>query len=312
MSDKGSGWQHGLNKTLSGLITIGDILLVLMQTLIVSFGAIVLMVLLLWVEQDAVSHGVATYETSPEKAAAAATVMVLFNFAVKFWEVYIESKATDQRKRFKPGVQYAFSLRTWFTGVQYFLGVGKKWKKEALPASAGFAQVRKIITIAMLYMAFVGRTHEAIQKVSLSNGRPLAWTDGLKMLAEKSSLSDITLWLTATIFTFAAVIAAQRLTQYVAVRVIEIRRGLDVQKTKRLSNRQSIGQGLDIQKTSNPAIGHSKTLDASAIVRRHLENNPDDLDATARDLAARLGVGHATANNVQREFRNGRSEEQIQ
>lgn len=224
-------WQDVLNRTLAFLVTLGDVLMVFIQTVIVAFGTIIIMGFLLWVEQNAVSYGVATFEHDETKTAAAALVLVLFNFAVKFWEVYIDDKASDQRERYKPAKRYVFSLRTWFSEWGYWLGVGKKWQRKELPASASFASVRKVVTFAMLYMAFIGRTHEAINKVSITGGTAVSWQNGFTDLLTKSTLADIALWVSAIVFTFAAVIAAQQLTQYIAVRVLEIKRHMGKSKT---------------------------------------------------------------------------------
>lgn len=231
-------WQQFLNRILASLITLSDVLMVFMQTLIISFGTMILMALLLWVEQDAVSHGVAVYEAAPDKAAAAAAILVLFNFAVKFWEVYIEDKARDQRTRYRPDKQYAFSLRNLASSLLYFLGIGKGWKRRELSPATGFAHIRRVITVTMLCLAFIGRTHDAIQKVSVIEEKSIAWQQGLGLIFANSTLADITVWITALIFTFAAVIAAQRLTQYIAVRVVEIMQRLSAHRTVKQSRRQ--------------------------------------------------------------------------
>lgn len=229
-------WQDVLSRTLAFLVTLGDVLMVFIQTVIVAFGTIIIMGFLLWVEQNAVSYGVATFEQDETKAAAAALVLVLFNFAVKFWEVYIDDKASDQRERYKPAKRYAPSLRTWLAGCVYWLGigkvgkVGKQWQRKELPASASFASVRRVVTFAMLYMAFIGRTHDAINKVSISGETAVSWQNGFTDLLTKSTLADIALWVSAIVFTFAAVIAAQQLTQYIAVRVLEIKRHMSKSK----------------------------------------------------------------------------------
>lgn len=67
-----------------------------------------------------------------------------------------------------------------------------------------------------------------------------------------------------------------------------------------ISNGQSIGQ------TPQPAVstlGHTKKPDASEIVRKHLLDNPQDLDTSAYRLAEFLNVGKSTVNNVQRELK---------
>lgn len=247
-------WQQRLDKLLEGMITLGDILTVFMQTIIVSFGSLLLLGGLLWVEQNAVSHGVAMFEVNPQNAAIGALVLVIVNFSVKFWEVYADVSTSDKRKRYIVRKQYAFSLRLFLSDLGYWLGLGKKWQKRELPASATFAYVRKIATAAIMVLAFFGRTHEAILKISTSNNISIGWQDGLKLWAEKSTLADLVVWIGAIVFTFAAVIAAQRVTQYTAVRVVEIR--------KNLSKHQ---QPIAIRATGKPTLAFDLATELAPI-----------------------------------------------
>lgn len=56
-------------------------------------------------------------------------------------------------------------------------------------------------------------------------------------------------------------------------------------------------------------VVHTKRFDAANIVRKHLLDNPQDLDMSAYRLAEFLNVGKSTVNNVQRELKgqNGHS-----
>lgn len=77
------------------------------------------------------------------------------------------------------------------------------------------------------------------------------------------------------------------------------------EKSVQSSNGLSIGQ---IPQSAASILGHTKRPDASQIVQRHLMENEQDIERDARDLAAFLGVGKSTVNNVQRQFRtNGHS-----
>lgn len=234
-------WQNKLDKLLESMITFGDILTVFMQTIIVSFGSLLLLIGLLWVEQNAVSHGVMMFEPRLDYADMGALVLVLVNFSVKFWEVHADVSTADQRKRYTIRKQYAFSLKLFFGDLGYWLGLGRKWQRRELPASSTFAYVRKVATVSIMILAFFGRTHEAIQKISTSTAGAIGWQDGLRIWAEKSTLADLVVWIGAIIFTFAAVIAAQRVTQYTAVRVIEIKKSLSKHQSKSVAIR-SIGK----------------------------------------------------------------------
>lgn len=75
------------------------------------------------------------------------------------------------------------------------------------------------------------------------------------------------------------------------------------------SNGLSIGQ-LDGQTApqalpSASTLGHRKVANAAQIVRDYLTENPGAIEMNSRELAALLGVGKSTVNNVQQEFRSG-------
>jgi hypothetical protein len=80
-----------------------------------------------------------------------------------------------------------------------------------------------------------------------------------------------------------------------------------------LSNGQSNGQNNGNEPASKSLLGHTKRPDASAVVQQYLADNPQDIDREARELAAFLGVGKSTVNNVQRQFRsNANGQNRIQ
>jgi hypothetical protein len=223
---KRSSWQRGLDNALNGLVTIGDILTVFIQTVIVAFGTLAILTMLLVVEIHAVSLGIKTFEANAAFAGLAAGVLVLLNLMIKFQEVYADYIASDLRARYQPTKRYAPSLKTMLGNLAYWLGVSRNWQERELPASHNFAVTRRWITIAILVIALIGRTGDAIDKVSSDAAGGLPWSAGVEKLVTQSSLADISEWTTAIVFTFVLVIASQQLTQYVAVRVLDIRRGL--------------------------------------------------------------------------------------
>lgn len=223
---KRSSWQRGLDDALNGLVTIGDILTVFIQTVIVAFGTLAILAMLLIVEIHAVSLGIKTFEANADFAGLAAAVLVLLNLMIKFQEVYADYIASDLRVRYQPPKHYAPSLRTMLGNLAYWLGITRGWQEKELPASHNFAVTRRWITIAILVIALIGRTGDAIDKVSNDAAGGVSWSVGIEKLLTQSSLADISEWITAIVFTFVLVIASQQLTQYVAVRVLDIRRGL--------------------------------------------------------------------------------------
>lgn len=78
------------------------------------------------------------------------------------------------------------------------------------------------------------------------------------------------------------------------------------------SNGPSNGQTGENLRPSASILGHAKRPDASAIVQAHLLENPEDIEADARQLAARLGVGKSTVNNVQRYLKSQNGQNKLQ
>lgn len=71
-----------------------------------------------------------------------------------------------------------------------------------------------------------------------------------------------------------------------------------------LSNDMSNGRNGQVAVSpSRSLLGHTKNPDASEIVRKHLSENPEDMNLSPRQLGALLDVGKSTVNNVQREMR---------
>jgi len=103
-----------------------------------------------------------------------------------------------------------------------------------------------------MILAFFGRTHEAVMKVS-----DVGWQSGLRSIAEQSTLADLLVWIGAVIFTFAAVIAAQRVTQHTAIRVIEIR--------KQFAKNKPIQPSSHIRSDGKPVLAYSEARTLSPI-----------------------------------------------
>lgn len=317
---KKTSWQRGLEAFLNGMILIGDILLVLVQNSIVAFGTLVVLGLLLVVEVHAVKLGLMTFEPDEWFATLGAVLLVILSLSVKFQEVYADFLAHDQRTRYQIAKSIAPSLRLTVRGWMYWLGIGRNWTERELPASHAFSATRRYVTWAILALAIVGRLNEAIQTISVgADGVSIGWLDGLQRLVTESSLSEMTPWIAALVFTWAAVKSSQQLTGYVAVRVIEIRRGLvgrqnvsierpsaasiassEVPRLRPVS--MSALSAVDGHRTDT-GQGYGKQMDARTIIRTHLDSHPEDAALTVRELAAKLNVGKSTVSEVLREVR---------
>lgn len=75
------------------------------------------------------------------------------------------------------------------------------------------------------------------------------------------------------------------------------------QKSGKVSERPSVDVRADTGQPSASGYGYNRKADAKDIVRKHLSDNPDDLNVSVRDLANRLNVGKTTVSDVQREMK---------
>lgn len=66
-------------------------------------------------------------------------------------------------------------------------------------------------------------------------------------------------------------------------------------------------RGADGQRTDNHGYGtgYTKRMDARDMIRTHLQENPDDLSMTVRELADKLGRSKTTVAEVMKEMRGG-------
>lgn len=203
---------------LRALIGLGEILLTLSQTLIIAFGVPLVLVLLLIVEQQRVVHGIGLFEIDAALSAFAAWALVLLNLTLEFTIEYIESRANYQPQR-----DTRFSLRTWGKNALYTLGLGDDWTPQELSPAQRYRRLLRLVTFTILALALAGSMHGVITAVSGP------WHTALISIVTDSSLSEITTWLGGLLFAAAAVLAAQGLSRYVAIRCVEIVTEMDVQ-----------------------------------------------------------------------------------
>lgn len=189
----------------------GNILLTLSQTLIVSLGIPIVLVLLLIVEQQRVVHGIELFEPDSALASFAATSLVLLNLVIEFQIHFIEQQAKYEERRDK-----RFSLRLWVQNVAYTVGLGKQWQPRELSPASRYRQLLRIVTFSILSLALAGSMRTIILS---TNG---TWFQALRYILTESNLSLITTWIGGLLFAIAAVTAAQSLSRYVAIRCVEI------------------------------------------------------------------------------------------
>lgn len=193
------------------LIGLGEILLTLSQTVIIAFGVPAVLVLLLIVEQQRVVHGIGLFEVDTALSAFAAWALVLLNLTLEFTIEYIEHQAQYQAAR-----DMRFSLRIWGKNALYTLGWGDQWQEQPLSPAQRYRRLLRLVTFTILALALAGSMHAVIEK------QVGAWHVAIIDILTDSSLSEIITWLGGLLFAAAAVLAAQGLSRYVAIRCVEI------------------------------------------------------------------------------------------
>lgn len=196
---------------LRALVGLSEVLYTTSQTVIVSFGVPLVLVLLLIVEHSRVQHGIMLFEGSAALASFAAWSLVILNLVLEFTVHHIEHKAGYQAK-----TEHRDSLRLRWLSLKYWLGFDRNWKAEMLSPAQRYKKLLKLVTFTILALALAGSMRHTISQ------QPGAWYQALWAIAAQSTLSEMSTWAGGLLFAFAAVSGAQGLTAYLAVRVTEI------------------------------------------------------------------------------------------
>lgn len=309
---------------IAGMVSAGNVIMTLAQTVIISFGLLFILCALMLVEQHGIKDGLLWFMTDISAAGFAAGAAVVLNLMVDMHIVHIEREG---KYKAQPG--QAWSLRLWARSLRYRAGIGGDWKPKRNSPAQRFIMLRVFITVTIFVLALSGRMRVAIDQVSeTQSGAALDAGTGVHKLLFESSLADVFRWTGGTLFTMLAVISVQSLTHYMASRVMEIQADLkrraanlkaaetrqrqrearlsaSIQRTDadgRNDKGSSIRTGADGQRTDS-GHGYQRNSNAKDMVRQHLIDNPGDVKAPVRELAARLNVGKSTVSDVQREFR---------
>ena len=238
-------WNRALLGILDALVLIGDVLMLVSQTIIVALGVPLVLVLAVIVEQQRVWHGIELFEADTNLATLGSWVIVLINIVFEFQAHHIENKAN-----FRQQEETEFSFRIVADQVLYVLGFGSKWQARTKSPAQRYYRLGRIVTLSILVLALAGsmKGHLARQAGP--------WYEGLSSIFTQSSLQDMITWVGGLLFAFAAVMSAQASSRYIAGRVVEIRNQMryrrqvanhQVAPTPRRvasSNRATVSKGL--------------------------------------------------------------------
>lgn len=225
------GFNRYYPQFLRSLVGLSQVLITTSQTVIVSFGVPLVLVLLLIVEHSRVMHGIMLFEASAALASFAAWSIVILNTVLEFVIHHIDHQAGYKHQRANRA-----SLRLKMQQFAYWLGVGSHWRAQELPPSERYRRLLRLVTFSILALALAGSMQGAIEEMSrpaaaaapgITAGTTLPWYDALWSIAADSTLSQMTTWLGGLLFALAAVAGAQNLTAYLAQRTAEILADMD-------------------------------------------------------------------------------------
>jgi hypothetical protein len=207
-------------KLLQFIIGLGETVLTFAQTVIVSLGVPVVLVLLLVVEHQRVVHGIQLFEIDFNLASSAALALVISNLVLEFQIHHIE-----QMHGYKEDTGRRWSLRIWARNALYKAGISEQyigmsdnaWQEQLMSPAQRSKQLLRLVTFTILSLALVGS-----MKTAMSTYETLAWNEALIAIATKSNMTQLMTWISGLLSSLAFVLTAQGLSRYVAIRCVEI------------------------------------------------------------------------------------------
>lgn len=224
-------------KFLRFIVGMGETVLTLSQTVLTALGVPVVLVLLLIVEHQRVVHGIELFESDRSLASFAALALVLLNLVLEFLTHYIE-----HQHGYTPDRETQRSLRIWAANAAYFIGMGDKWRARPLSPAARYKRLLRLVTFSILALALVGSMKSVIDDYES------AWYDALVQIIEQSDLLTIMTWAGGLLFAGAAVLSAQGLTRYVALRVVEILAAMHTAESRETQTDDVPGYQADVDR----------------------------------------------------------------
>lgn len=215
-------------RLLQSVIALGETVLTFSQTVITSLGVPIVLVLLLIVEHHRVVDGILLFDNNPVFAGFAAAALVMLNLVLEFQTHHIEHQAGYKEDR-----ALLWSARIWAKNMAYRLGTGKSWVAVELSPAARYKSLLRLVTFTILALALVGSMRGVIEQIEG------AWYQALVSIAIESDLLLMMTWLGGLLFAAAAVLSAQGLSRYVAIRCVEILAAMQADQ-KKLANPHSV------------------------------------------------------------------------
>lgn len=218
-------FQRWYPKLLEAITNAGNVLITLAQSLIVNLGVPVVLILLLIVEQQRVYHGIELFEVNKNLADFAAVSLVLLNLVLEFIAHHIEYS-----KGYESEIKKRWSFKIALNNLSYRLGWGHDWQEQELSPAQWAHSLLNIVTFTILALALVGSMRGVIEQQTGT------WYQALVAILMESELLDMMTWVGGLLFAIAAVLSAQGLSRYVAIRTVEIRASMTAQNNDGLED----------------------------------------------------------------------------
>lgn len=262
-------------KFLRFIVGLGETMLTLSQTVLTALGVPVVLVLLLIVEHQRVVHGIELFETDSSLAGFAALALVLLNLVLEFLTHYIE-----HQHGYTPDRENRWSFRIWRQNAGYTIGFGEKWTARPLSPAARYKRLLSLVTFSILALALVGSMKSVIEDYTV------AWHLAIAEIIEQSDLLTIMTWAGGLLFAAAAVLSAQGLSRYVALRCVEILAAMhDAESVQSAVEQAAPGYQVDVDRAG--------ALAALALVNSKIEAKAQKAAAKADKPISVSQNGHS-------------------
>lgn len=231
------------------LFKITGILYNVIQSVITSIGALVILTALVIVEHHRFSLAISFFESEPLYVFAGAAFLVM---AILFTEIQIV--VTDNQHGYQEQERNRFSLRFLFEDIIYFLGLSRNFTPQPKPPSTTIRFLRNFLIVSVMILAAIGSLKEEI--VARNS---MSFFDGIIDLTLNANFEVGSTVIAVMIFTFVSILLSTNAISNITKRAIEVLE--DVQAHKQRVDQET--------KQENEKFVH-KVKDLTPIISRSL------------------------------------------
>src|SRR5437870_5314709 len=186
---------------LKALLAVGAVFTSFVQTLVVSLVVPVILAVILFVEQQRITHGILLFEVNSGLAYLGAWAMVILNLSLEF-----AAEFTEQGSGYRQPIQYKASLRSWLSNLAYFVGIAgwrKTWSRQEVSPAKRIRDTQMLVTVATMVLAIGGSMEKAISTT------PGNWVTGIETIIQSSTLAQMFSWNGGFLFAIVLVVGVQ-------------------------------------------------------------------------------------------------------